>query len=244
MNFYFFISAFISEIIGTIAGFGSSTIFLPIALFFVDFKTAITLVAIFHISGNLGRVTFFRRGLNRKLILLFVVPSVLSTIVGALLVNYTSQSVLKFILGLFLLIFSALSIKYPNLKFKSSKTNTILGGSISGFFAGLIGAGGALRSAFLTSFNLKKNVYIATAASIALAVDATRLPIYFASGFLAPEFYIYIPLLFITAIAGSYAGKRIVDKIPQKRFRIFVLIAIGLIGLKFIYDFASALSLF
>jgi uncharacterized membrane protein YfcA len=36
----FFIVAFISEVIGAIAGFGSSTIFLPLALFFVDFQTA------------------------------------------------------------------------------------------------------------------------------------------------------------------------------------------------------------
>jgi uncharacterized membrane protein YfcA len=42
----FFIVAFISEIIGAIAGFGSSTIFLPLALFFVDFETALILVAV------------------------------------------------------------------------------------------------------------------------------------------------------------------------------------------------------
>jgi hypothetical protein len=35
----FSISGLIAEIIGTIAGFGSSTIFLPLALLFVDFKT-------------------------------------------------------------------------------------------------------------------------------------------------------------------------------------------------------------
>jgi uncharacterized protein len=52
----FFISAIISEIIVTAAGFGSSTIFLPIALFFVDFKTALVLVAVFHLFGNLGRI--------------------------------------------------------------------------------------------------------------------------------------------------------------------------------------------
>lgn len=50
----FFLSAFVAEIIGTMEGFGSSTIFLPLALFFVDFKTAIVLVAIFHLFGNIG----------------------------------------------------------------------------------------------------------------------------------------------------------------------------------------------
>jgi uncharacterized protein len=48
----FFTSALVAEIIGTMAGFGSSTIFLPLALLFVDFKTAIILVAIFHLFGT------------------------------------------------------------------------------------------------------------------------------------------------------------------------------------------------
>ncbi len=54
-----------AELIGTMAGFGSSTIFLPLALFFVDFKTAIVLVVIFHLFGNIGRIIFFRQGFDR-----------------------------------------------------------------------------------------------------------------------------------------------------------------------------------
>ncbi len=232
----FFVSAFVAEVIGTSIGFGSSTIFLPLALFFVDFKTALVLVALLHIFGNLGRVTFFRHGLNRKLIFLFGMPSVALTVVGALLVNYISQDLLKFILGLFLFIFSTISILKPDLKFPPRSVSTVIGGSISGFLAGLIGTGGALRGAFLTAFNLKKTVYIGTAAAIALAVDITRIPVYFGSGFFQPQFYYYIPLLFLIAIAGSYIGKRIVDKIPQDTFRIFVLLTIGAISIKFVYD--------
>ncbi len=236
MDLLFFISAFLAEVIGTIAGFGSSTLFLPLALLFVDFKTALILVAFFHIFGNVGRITFFRHGLDKKLLIIFGVPSIVLTILGAFLVNYMSQEVLKLVLGIFLLMFSIISIIKPDFKFKPSSKNAVIGGSFSGFFAGLIGTGGALRSAFLTSFNLRKNVYIATAAAIALAVDLTRIPIYFRSGFLTSRYYIYLPLLFMIAIAGSYMGKKIVDKIPQKVFRKIVLVVIGLISLKFVYD--------
>ena len=236
MELLFFISAFIAEIVGTMIGFGSSTLFLPLALFFVDFKTALILVAFFHIFGNLGRITFFRHGLDKRLLLIFGVPSVILTIAGALLVNYIPQETLKLCLGIFLLMFSIFSIVKPSFKFKASMKNAVLGGSISGFLAGLIGTGGAVRGAFLTAFNLRKKVYIATAAAIALAVDITRIPIYFGSGFLESKFYIYLPMLFIIAIAGSYLGKKIVDKIPQRAFRKVVLGAIAIISLKFMYD--------
>ena len=66
-----FMSALIAEITGTMACFGSSTIFLTLALLFVDFKTAIILVAIFHLFGNLDRIIFFRHGFDKRIILQF-----------------------------------------------------------------------------------------------------------------------------------------------------------------------------
>ena len=232
----FLIAALFAEIVGTMAGFGSSTIFLPVALLFFDFRTALILVAIFHMSGNIGRIAFFRHGFDKGMLLRFGVPSVIFTIIGALLVDYVPQHLLKLILGLFLIIYVALSISHPGLAVQPTGRNTLLGGSISGFFAGLIGTGGALRGSFLTSYGLEKSVYISTAAAISLAVDMSRIPVYLASGYLPQEYYHFIPLLFLVAIAGSLIGKRIVSKVPQEKFRIFVLVCIGIVSLKFIYD--------
>ncbi|NQV91963.1 sulfite exporter TauE/SafE family protein [Candidatus Woesearchaeota archaeon] len=203
--------------------------------FFLDFRTALILVAIFHMSGNIGRITFFRHRLDKRLLLVFGIPSVLLTIAGALLVNYISQPILKLILGLFLIIYVFISWNY-GFSVKPTKMNSILGGSLSGFFAGLIGTGGALRSAFLTSFKLEKSVYISTAAAISLAVDITRIPIYLGSGFLPRNLIYFIPILFVIAIAGSFIGKKIVHKMPHKIFRRVVLVTIGLVSLKFIYE--------
>jgi len=236
MNILFFFAAFASEVIGTIAGFGSSTIFLPLALLFVDFQTALVLVAFLHIFGNLGRISFFRHGLDRDLIIKFGIPSVILTIIGALLVSHISQDVLKGLLGVFLIGYASYSFWKENFSIPASTVNAVIGGSLSGFLAGLIGTGGALRGAFLAGFKLPKEKYLATAAAIALAVDLTRIPIYISEGFLKSEYYWYLPILFVVAFAGSFTGKGIVNKIPQKHFRRFVLIALFLIGVKFIFD--------
>ncbi|MDZ4170532.1 MAG: sulfite exporter TauE/SafE family protein, partial [Methanobacteriaceae archaeon] len=105
-----------------------------------------------------------------------------------------------------------------------------------GFLAGLIGTGGAIRGAFLIGFGLEKKVYIATAATIALMVDLTRLPVYFFQGFIQPQIYLIIPFIFATSLLGSYTGKLLITKIPQETFRIIVLMAIFIVGIKFIYD--------
>ena len=235
MNITFLIIAFVAEVVGTIVGFGSSTIALPLSLLFLDFKTALVLVAFLHIFGNLGRVGFFKFGFDRSMLLKFGVISVFFTAVGALLVNFTPQETLKGILGLFLIMYAFISWSNA-LKLRATTTTALIGGGVSGFFAGLIGTGGALRGAFLTAFQLPKEKYIATAAAIALAVDVTRLPIYLSGGYLNKDLYWFVPLIFIVAIAGSFTGKKIVDKIPQNFFRKVVLAGIFIVGAKFIVD--------
>ncbi len=230
----FLLAAYLSEVAGTLAGFGSSTLFMPLALFLVDFRIALVMVAVLHISGNLGRLGFFKKGLNYRMLLIFGVPSVILTVVGAFLVDYVNQDILKFSLGLFLIFYVIWSLYKSDFKISPTPISTTLGGGLSGFLAGLIGTGGALRAAFLTGFGLKKEVYLATAAAIALGVDLTRLPIYLSQGFLKDELIILIPFLVVAAISGSYTGKKLLSRISAAGFRRVVLGALLLMGVYFV----------
>src|SRR5919109_2439293 len=138
IDFLFFVIAFVSEIIGAVAGFGSSTIFLPLALILIDFKTALILVAIPILFGNLGRIGFFRHGLDTTMI----IPSILLSFIGAFIVDELSQESLKTILGIFLVIISVLFLLRPGLKFPTNVITIITGGAISGLITGLVGTGG------------------------------------------------------------------------------------------------------
>ena len=94
----------------------------------------------------------------------------------------------------------------------------------------------ALRATFLTGFNLEKTKYIATAAVIALATDSTRISSYLYQGFLLPQYYYYISIFFVTAIGGSFLGRKIVGRINQSTFKKIVLASIILVSIKFIMD--------
>lgn len=236
MELLLFSSAFISEILGTIAGFGSSTVFLPLALLFLDFKTALVLVAFFHVFGSFARTGLFRKGLDMKLLLHFGGPSILASVVGAIFVSSISQVTLKGILGLFLVLYSIFSVLDDHFKIIENEKNMVVGGILSGFLAGLIGTGGALRGAFLTAFRTRKQTYYASAAAIGLVVDLTRIPIYLSQGFLQKQFYWHVPVLLLIAVIGSIIGKKIVDRIPSREFSKLVLIALFLVGCKFVAD--------
>jgi uncharacterized membrane protein YfcA len=64
---------------------------------------------------------------------------------------------------------------FPN---KIRVKNLMLGGILSGFFGGLSGNQGAIRSAFLINTHLRKEAFIGTNALIGAVVDLFRILIY------------------------------------------------------------------
>lgn len=234
MDIVFFVVAFLAEIVGTIAGFGSAMILLPVALFFFDFKTALVLVAFMHLFGNLGRITFFFRGLSWRPFIYFGLIGLPCTVFGAMLVTRMDQKALEAGLGIFLVAYGLFSLLKPTFRMKQTRINMLAGGAASGFLAGLIGTGGALRSAFLTAYKMPKARYVGTAAALAIVVDGARIPPYLKDGLLSGSYYWMLPVLFVLAIAGSYSGKRLVKKIPQRVFSKIVLGCLVLAGTVFI----------
>jgi len=230
----FFLAAIFSELIGTIAGFGSSTIFLPLSLFFFDFRTALVLVALFHVMGNVIRLSLFRKGVHLRTILIFGLPSIVFTLFGAMLVSRVDQDALKGYLGIFLIAFTLLMAWKHNFSIKNTSPNLVFGGALSGFLAGLIGTGGALRGAFLTGVKLPKSRYLATTAAIAVAVDLTRIPIYLRDGFLQRANYWIVPVLLVCSVIGAYLGTWIVRRFTYALFRTVVLVTILLAGVYFV----------
>ncbi len=237
MEVVFLIVAFLSEAVGTLVGFGSSTLLLPLSLYFFDFRTALVLTAFSHLFGNIGRVGLFKHGFDYHLLIKFGLPSAFFTVIGANLVHLVPQTSLKAALGVFLAIYALISIFKDGIKARPNTTEALLGGSVSGFVAGLIGTGGAVRGAFLSPFRLAKEKYIATAAVIAITSDLVRIPIYINNGFLNSH-YMYIPLLLVVALLGSYIGKMLIANVPAKAFRKLVFVAIFVIGVKFVMDYA------
>lgn len=236
MSMLFLATAFFSEIIGTVAGFGSSTVLLPFALTFFDFKTALAVVAFFHIFGNISRLAWIGGSVDWRVAIRFGVPSIVMTAAGALLAAAAPQTLLKMILGAFLALFAASQFFLREYRLPAGRTAPIVGGASSGFLAGLIGTGGALRGAFLLSMGLAKERYAATAAVIALAVDVTRIPLYVSQGFFDARLAADLAPLFIIAGVGAYAGRRLIEVMPGNRFRQIVLIALFAVGVKFIRD--------
>lgn len=227
----FLLLALLAEIIGTISGFGSSILFVPIASFFLDFKLVLGITAVFHVFSNLAKIYYFHDGIDKNIVLKLGIPAVVFVTLGAILTNYIPQKSIELAMNMLILAITLYLISGYAKTIKKSSQNLYVGGTISGFLAGLIGTGGAVRGIILTAFNLEKNVFIATSAMIDLGVDSSRAAVYIANEYFSKEHLFLIPFLIIISIAGSYVGKRILKYIPEKAFHYVVLSVIGMTAL-------------
>src|SRR3989339_2256228 len=80
---YIALLTLIASSIGTITGFGTSTIMIPVLVIFFPPVEAIFLVAIIHWFGDVWKVSLFRKGFNLKLIALFGIIGLITSYFGA-----------------------------------------------------------------------------------------------------------------------------------------------------------------
>ena len=227
----FTLLALVAEIIGTISGFGSSVFFVPVAAYFFDFHSVLGITAIFHVFSNLSKIYFFKRGVNWNIVLYLGIPAIIFVSLGAYLSKFFDSTLLELILAVFLIGFSILFLIAQNVKIKPTHTNSIIGGSISGFVAGLLGTGGTIRGMTLAAFNLNKDVFIATSAFIDFGVDLSRGIVYLSNGYMHWHDMKFVLILIAVSIVGTYIGKKVLDRVSEttfKRIVLFVILGIGI----------------
>ena len=129
----------------------------------------------------------------------------------------------------FLIIFFTLFEFFPTLRqIQFSDRYLSLGGVLSGFFGGLSGHQGALRTVFLARASLTKEQFVATGNAIALIIDISRISIYYRH-FRVDHVYANLLLLGIvsfSAFAGAYMGNRLLKKITIQKIQLFVAISL------------------
>lgn len=231
INYVFLLLALVAEIIGTIGGFGSSVFFVPLGNFYFDFYSVLGLTAIFHLSSNLSKIFLFKKGLNKRLLLYIGLPSILFVVLGGIASKLLNTYFLEIFLGLFLVGLSLIFLIKNKMVFSANNKNAVIGGSLSGFSAGLLGTGGAIRGLTMAAFNLEKSVFIATSAFIDFMIDFSRTIVYYNNGYIHKHDLKYVPFLLIIGLIGSYLGKIILAYIPQSVFRKLSLYLILIIGL-------------
>ncbi|NBP88378.1 MAG: sulfite exporter TauE/SafE family protein [Planctomycetia bacterium] len=213
------------------SGFGLGTLLLPAFALFVPVEQAVALTAVVHFLNSIYKVVLVGRFIDTKTVLRFGLPAILAAIAGAWVLGLLTAidplleydalgrhfvvTPVKLAIGLLLIAFALLELIPATSSLSFAPRWLPVGGLLSGFFGGLSGMQGALRSAFLIRAGLSKEAFVATAAAIACLVDLSRMSIY-ATRLSAVADSLNLPLLLaaiIAALTGATLGRLFLHKV-------------------------------
>ena len=247
------LTSLIVAILTFFSGFGLGTLLLPVFALFFPLDVAVAATAIVHLLNNVFKVFLVGKKAHLKTVLIFGLPAILFSFLGALLLNYLSEiqpiyqynlgekickiEIIKIVIALLLIVFAFFELNSKLRELTFNRKFLILGGSLSGFFGGLSGQQGALRSAFLSKIGLDKEQFVGTSVVTSVLVDISRLLVY-GLYFLKNDVSVFqdntIVLLIIfgtvSAFVGSIVGMKLLKKVTFKTMQIFIGVLLIIVG--------------
>jgi uncharacterized membrane protein YfcA len=248
------LASFLAAGLTMYSGFGLGTLMLPVFALFFPVEMAVVATALVHGANNVFKVSLLGRHADREVVLKFGLTAIAAAVLGAMALGWISQmgasvtldmnertvaqvTPVKLIIGLLMIAFALFELlpRFQRLEF--DRRYLPLGGLLSGFFGGLSGHQGALRSAFLAKSGLTTERFVGSNAVIGFLVDLTRIAVYVAlfaaAGREIGEFGGW-PLVItgsLAAFCGVLIGKRFLHKVTMKSVRILVGLLLFGVGL-------------
>lgn len=249
MEIVLIITAFLASVLTFFSGFGLGTILLAVMLIYFPSEIAIGLTAIVHLANNLFKWMLTRHHMDFRLVFSFGLMAIPGALLGAASLKMLNDisplfvykigsedftiTFLKIMVGM-VMIFFACWEWIPSLKkIQFNKSWFYTGGFLTGYFGGLTGHQGALRSAFLVRGNLDKNTFIASGVAIACLVDIIRIPSYI-TYFKNTDYQqnsAYMLFCILAALSGSILGNFALKKVTDRFIQNIVAVLLILMGL-------------
>lgn len=234
------LAALFTSLLTLFSGFGLGTLLMPVFAVFFQIELAIGMTAIVHFLNNLFKLFLFAKYTDLTVVFRFGVPAILTAFIGSQFLIWLSNSKPlfeyellnksyfvtpeKFIIAILILVFALFEI-LPKLKnFYIDSKYLFIGGLLSGFFGGLSGHQGALRSAFLVRLELSKEGFIATGVVIASLIDVTRISVYSSHlnlDSISSNYFLLIIAVF-SAFSGAFIGSKLIKKVTIKEIKLIV----------------------
>lgn len=233
-------------------GFGLNTILMPFFALFFPLQIAIAATAVVHLANNLFKAILVGKYAEKNTLIKFGIPAALASAIGAYLLSFFSNlpplysyqlfsypldiTFVGLVIGIIVIISSFFELIPKLSKLSFPKHYLVPGGFISGFFGGLSGFQGMLRSAFLIKAGLTKEQYIGTSVICSIIVDVVRLTVYGISSYSMQasklsDLWGLIIAASLAAFIGAYFGSKFINKITDHLLQQVVAILLMVLGI-------------
>lgn len=226
--------SFLAALISGSVGFGGALLLLPLLTSTVGVTEAIPLLTVAQLMGNLSRAAFGFREIRWRPVLIFLVGAVPLSALGAVFFVAISPTLVSRFVGIAILVFVLLKT-FGLLTFRPTNTVLLVGGGIVGLVSGLVGSAGPLGAAVFLSLNLPPVAYVASEAVTAVAMHTTKTFIYGSEMQFSASFWPLSLALGGAMILGSWAGKRLIERLSTNWFGRLVSILLVVSALQLIF---------
>ena len=240
--------ALLASALTLFSGFGLGTLLLPAFLVFFPAELAVGMTAVVHFLNNIFKFVLLGRLADRSVVLSFGLPSIAASFAGAWLLVTASDAPslgsyeafgqermllpVNIVIGVLITVFAFLELPQQRKRPSAGTRQLVVGGLLSGFFGGLSGHQGALRSAFLLRVGLSREVFIASGVVISCLVDVSRIGVYAEHLIGRPE---AVPWNLVAAAAGSafvgaVAGRMTMGAVTMEGIRRLIAVLLIIVG--------------
>lgn len=234
------LSALFAATLAAVTGFGGAAVLLPVLVGIFGMRDAVPILTVAQLIGNGSRVWFNRGELRWRVVAWFALGGVPAALIGGYLFAEAPLAGLTRLLGAFLLMVVVwrhvrpqLSATFPTLVFAGI-------GAGASFISALLGSVGPIMAPFFLAYGLVKGAYIGTEALSTVVMHVFKLIAYREKAVLtAQDCWIGLtlgPLM----VLGSYLGKRILDRVPERVFVWIIEAVLIVAGVVFLVFGASA----
>lgn len=208
----------IAATLAAVTGFGGAAVLLPVLVSIFGIREAVPILTVAQLVGNGSRLWFNRRELDWRVVGWFSLGAVPFALLGGFLFAKAPLTALTRILGAFFIMIVVWRhvrqgrVCHPTLPAFAGI------GAVASFLSALLGSVGPLMAPFFLAYGLVKGAYIGTEATCTVVMHVTKLLAYRQAAVLSPHAITVGLVLGPVMVAGSLAGKRIVDRLPERVF--------------------------
>jgi len=240
------------SVLALFSGFGLGTVLMPAFALFFPIPVAIAATAVVHLANNVFKIILVGWDADWGVVFRFALTAALAAIAGAWLLGQLSGipaitsyqiderihevTMVKLVIGILIIGFALFDLVPKLQKLAFDRKYLPLGGILSGFFGGLSGNQGAMRSAFLIKSGLDMKAFVGTNAVCGFTVDIVRLIVYSTTFYTANfdqingDIWRLVLLAIVFAFIGSFVGSRLVKKVTLRTVQYVVGVMLAVVG--------------
>jgi uncharacterized membrane protein YfcA len=230
------VAALVGATLAAVSGFGGAAVLLPVLVAAFGPRLAVPILTVAQLIGNGSRVWFNRREVNYRVVGWFALGGVPLAIAGGFIFATAPLPILIRVIGAFLVLIVLWRRAGPSVTWRPSLKSFVAIGAASSLVSAIVGSVGPLMAPLFLAYGLVKGAYIGTEACATVVMHVTKLVVYRHTAVLPNSALVIGIALGPVMIAGSWAGKRIVDWMPERVFVTIIELTMLAAGLLFLIN--------